>query len=192
MKTHHCIPLALLAIALAMTTGCEAGAAGESGAAGGLGAESVDTCAHLEPWPEDLALIEAEVVAEVNIRRSQTADCNTMGTFESTGPLAMNAQLQCAARLHTVDMLERNFFDHVNPDGEEPWDRITETGYSWGTAGENIAAGQQTAQEVVAGWMSSDGHCANIMDPNFTEIGVGLVKGGSFGTLWTQVFASPL
>jgi uncharacterized protein YkwD len=143
-------------------------------------------------WPDDIASIEAEVVVEVNIRRSQAADCRTMGTFDPTHPLTMDAQLQCAARLHTVDMHDRNFFEHVNPDGEEPWDRITATGYQWGAAGENIAAGQQTAQEVVAGWMSSDGHCANIMDPNFTEIGVGLLKAGAFGSLWTQVFATPL
>ena len=189
MKARRCTVIAFLGLLGAFSLGCEAGSSSSDGAAGA--AESEGVCSAVADWSAEHAAIEALVVVEVNLRRAEGADCNTGGVFEPADPLTMNSQLQCAARLHSLDMLNRNFFDHVNPDEEEPWDRITETGYQWGTAGENIAAGQQSAKEVVAGWMASDGHCSNIMGPDFTEIGVGFVQGGDFGTLWTQVFASP-
>lgn len=85
-------------------------------------------------------------------------------------------------------MSQRNFFDHVNPDGDGPGERIEASTYEWSTWGENIAAGYRTPEAVVEGWMSSDGHCSNIMNPAFTEIGVGYEPDG-FN--WTQVFGAP-
>ncbi len=77
-------------------------------------------------------------------------------------------------------MGEENYFSHDSPGGpcgNDFVDRVEAAGYTgWMTLGENIAAGQTTPQEVVAGWMDSDGHCSNIMEPAFTEIGVGLAQ----------------
>jgi len=71
-------------------------------------------------------------------------------------------------------------------------ERITATGYNWITIGENVAAGYTSAQSVVDGWMTSDGHCANIMNGYFEEVGVGYVYDGSstYGYWWTQNFGA--
>ncbi len=115
------------------------------------------------------------------------------GVFAPTGPLTMNASLRCAARKHSKDMNDRNFFDHVNPDGEDPFERIAKAGYgSFSQQGENIAGGTDSPEATVAGWLASDGHCGNLMSPNYTEIGVGAYEGlGDWTYYWTQTFAKP-
>jgi uncharacterized protein YkwD len=100
-------------------------------------------------------------------------------------------KLRCAARVHSKDMAEEGFFSHTNNDGATPWDRIKAAGYSFSTAGENIAAGYPNPQAVVEGWLDSPGHCKNIMSPAFTEIGVGYYAGGAYDHYWTQAFATP-
>jgi uncharacterized protein YkwD len=141
------------------------------------------------PWTEEAAAFEDRVVALVNAERARGGDCRSAGTFPASGPLVMEDVLRDVARAHSLDMEARRYFDHNNPDGESPFDRIRDAGYSGGfPQGENIAAGQRTPEEVVAAWMSSDGHCSNILEPQYKEIGVGFVAGGRFGTLWTQVF----
>ncbi|MFF8432094.1 sigma-70 family RNA polymerase sigma factor [Streptomyces sp. NPDC016566] len=123
----------------------------------------------------------AQVVALVNKERA-AAGC---------GPLTENAQLEKAAQAHSDDMAARNFFDHTNPDGADPGQRITAAGYRWSTYGENIAMGQQTPQSVMDSWMNSPGHRANILNCSFKEIGVGVHK-GSGGPWWTQDFGAKL
>jgi uncharacterized protein YkwD len=122
-----------------------------------------------------------EVVAETNTQRRR----------HGLDPLTVDARLGAAAQLHTADMLRRSFFSHQNPDGEQVWDRARTVGYPYRKVAENIAAGQRTAAEVVAGWMDSPGHRRNILDGELTQIGVGHVIGGSYGVLWTQVFGTP-
>ncbi|MGW2747795.1 sigma-70 family RNA polymerase sigma factor [Streptomyces sp. NPDC001450] len=123
----------------------------------------------------------AQVVALVNKERA-AAGC---------GPLTENAQLEKAAQAHSDDMAARNFFDHTNPDGADPGQRITAAGYRWSTYGENIAKGQQTPQAVMDSWMNSPGHRANILNCSFKDIGVGVHK-GSGGPWWTQDFGAKL
>lgn len=143
-------------------------------------------------WPEPLPTWEDEVVALVNQARAAGGDCGTNGTFAPTGPLTVNASLHCAARVHSKDMADRNFFSHTNPDGEDPFDRMAEAGYgSYAQQGENIAAGTMTAKDTVDGWLASDGHCANMLDPTYREIGVGAYEGpGEYVYYWTQNFAA--
>ncbi|MCO6436623.1 MAG: CAP domain-containing protein [Phycisphaerae bacterium] len=143
-------------------------------------------CDGVADWEPDFATFEEEVLSLVNERRAAGADCGSAGTFEPAAPLTMNAALRCAARLHSLDMATRGFFDHTNPDGDGPAERIAPTGYQPRTWGENIAYGYATPEQVVAGWMGSDGHCANIMRSSFTEIGVGYEPGQH----WTQVFGA--
>ncbi|WP_353947542.1 CAP domain-containing protein [Sporolactobacillus sp. Y61] len=99
-----------------------------------------------------------------------------------------NAQLAKMARAKSQDMRDRNYFDHQSPTYGSPFDMMKKYGINYRAAGENIAAGQKTPEEVVQGWMNSPGHRANILNANFTTIGVGFVEGGSYGTYWTQEF----
>jgi RNA polymerase sigma factor (sigma-70 family) len=105
------------------------------------------------------------------------------------GPVTQNGKLDTAALRHSQDMAARNYFDHTDPDGKDPGDRITAAGYTWSTYGENIARGQQTPASVMDSWMNSPGHRANILNCSFKEIGVG-VHQGSGGPWWTQVFGA--
>ena len=81
------------------------------------------------------------------------------------------------------------FFAHTNTRGESPFDRIRKVGYPPGAQAENISAGRPSPEAVVAGWMDSPGHCANIMDPTYREIGVGYYPSADMmGHYWTQTF----
>lgn len=106
--------------------------------------------------------------------------------------LTVDATLTSVAQAHSEDMARRDFFDHVNPDGASPFDRMTAARYRYRMAAENIAAGQLTPAQVVDGWMNSAGHRANILNCGLTEIGVGYATGGSHGTYWTQDFGTPM
>jgi len=106
-------------------------------------------------------------------------------------PLAINPELTRAARNHSQDMIDRNFFSHTNPDGNGPAQRAAAEGYPSSYVGENIAAGYWTPQAVMDAWMNSPGHRANILNANYTEIGIGWKQGGSYGVYWTQVFGKP-
>ena len=142
----------------------------------------------LDPWEAE----EADVVALVNEVRATGTSCGSNGDFAPAGPLTASPHLTCAARAHSQDMSERGFFNHVNPDGEGPSDRIDKTGYAWTAVGENIAGGPMTAADAVNGWLASDEHCANLMNPTYKEIGVGLYEGaGQYTFYWTQTFGTP-
>lgn len=135
--------------------------------------------------------LEEDVLVIVNEKRAMGADCHSKGMFGPAGPLTMQPALRCAARKHSADMDARDFFDHTNPDGQSPWDRMAMAGYgAYSNAGENIAAGSPDAAGTMMQWMESDGHCSNIMNPDFQEIGVGYHPGGQYGHLWTQVFGA--
>ncbi|MFE6067440.1 CAP domain-containing protein [Streptomyces sp. NPDC056525] len=119
-----------------------------------------------------------QVIALVNAERAK-AGC---------GPLSANATLTRAAQGHSDDMAARDFFDHTNPDGAGPGERVTAAGYPWSTYGENIAMGQSSPEQVMESWMNSPGHRANILNCDFKEIGVGIHSQG--GPYWTQVFGA--
>lgn len=170
------------------TTGTSTGGTSTTGPAEPDVPEDIPYCQGVVDWDPTWKAREEAIVELVNEYRAQGADCGSKGSFGPAAPLAMQPNLRCAARAHSKDMAERNFFDHVNPDGESPFDRMMKAGYSFFTAGENIAAGNDTAEATMQQWMESDGHCANIMNPDFKEIGVGYHPGGQWGHLWTQTF----
>lgn len=87
-------------------------------------------------------------------------------------------------------MAARNYFSHTSQDGRTVAQRVTATGYVWRTVGENITAGQATPESVVGGWLKSEGHCRNVMNPGFKELGVGYAQGGSYGHYWVQNFGA--
>lgn len=146
-------------------------------------------CADVADWPDSYREFEEEMLVIVNRERAAGANCGGQA-FGAAPPLTMNGALRCAARVHSEDMATQGFFDHDNPGGESPFDRMGRAGYSYLSAGENIAAGQQTPQDVMEGWMDSPGHCSNIMNSDFTEFGGGyfLNDADSYGHYWTQTF----
>ena len=114
--------------------------------------------------------------------------------FGPAPALTWSAALASAALVHSQDMVTANFFSHTGSNGSTFDQRITAAGYSWQTAGENIAAGYPGLSQVMAGWMASPGHCANLMNSSFTQMGLACVKGTSanpYGTYGTQDLAKP-
>ncbi len=120
----------------------------------------------------------AQVLSLVNAERAD-AGC---------GPVRRDGRLEAAASAHSADMAAGDYFAHDSQDGRSFADRVRAAGYTGGAIAENIAAGQSSAAAVMASWMASDGHRANILDCAFTSMGVGYATGGSFGTYWTQDF----
>ncbi|MFF2330463.1 MULTISPECIES: CAP domain-containing protein [unclassified Streptomyces] len=119
---------------------------------------------------------QAAVLALVNQERAK-AGCS---------PVTASAPLTSLAQDFSDDMAARGFFDHTDPDGLSPWDRAAKAGVQ-GLGGENIARGQATAEAVMDSWMNSDGHRANILNCDYTTLGVG-VHYGAGGPWWTQDF----
>jgi len=96
---------------------------------------------------------------------------------QGCGPLRLDSALVEAAGKQASDMVRRHHMDHTNPDGQDPGDRMAAAGYRGSGWGENIAAGYDSAQKVVAAWMNSDGHRKNILNCRFTSIGIGYDAG---------------
>jgi uncharacterized protein YkwD len=135
--------------------------------------------------------IRARVVDLVNDARSHGQRCGSE-RFAAAPPLRASRDLDTAAAAHARDMAHRKFFEHRGTDGSEPRDRVRRVGYQSRLTGENIAFGPESAEEVVAGWLHSPGHCANIMEPRFQDIGVGLAVGKKRGQIyWVQDFGAP-
>jgi uncharacterized protein YkwD len=114
---------------------------------------------------------------------------NAERTAARCDELTVDERLRTAARGHSEDMAANDYFDHDSLDGRSPTDRARAAGYPGGV-GENIAAGYRTPEEVVAGWMDSDGHRRNILDCDYTVIGVGLAYDSGGRPYWTQNFGS--
>jgi hypothetical protein len=119
----------------------------------------------------------AEVISLTNARRAE-GGC---------GPVAAQGELARAAQGHADDMAANDYFDHQSQDGRSPGDRAAAQGYTGNGWGENIAQGQQTPADVVEGWMNSEGHRANIMNCDWTSIGVGY---NAEARTWVQVFGA--
>lgn len=128
----------------------------------------------------NLNTIINEIQRLTNLERSKTG----------AAALSINSLLNQAAQAHAVNMAQTGQFSHViNNIG--PGERITATGYVWQTYGENIAYGYTSPESVMSGWMNSDGHRANILNANFTELGVGYATNSTGRPYWVQVFAKP-
>lgn len=118
---------------------------------------------------------EKEVIRLVNVVRAQNG----------LKPLKENWELSRVARYKSQDMADNKYFSHTSPTYGSPFQMMRDFGLSYRSAGENIAYGQRTPQEVVNAWMNSSGHRANILNSSYTQIGVGYVADGRY---WTQMF----
>jgi uncharacterized protein YkwD len=136
----------------------------------------------------------ADALARINNFRAAPRSCGTEGRFAAAPALVWNNLLQQSATGHSQDMSARNDFSHTSQDGRDLAQRVGAVGYAWLAIGENIAAQPATVAEAMAGWQASDGHCANLMNPAFTEVGLACVPGtatSTYATYWTMNLGKP-
>jgi uncharacterized protein YkwD len=120
---------------------------------------------------------EGRILASLNAQRAKS----------SLPPLVYNGQLTRAARAHANDQARKGYFSHTGQDGSQISDRVQRTGYKYCLIAENLSMGYPSAQGAVQGWMASEGHRRNIMNRNFTDVGIGIGD----GALYVAVFGDP-
>jgi uncharacterized protein YkwD len=130
---------------------------------------------------------QAEVLQRVNALRAAGAVCGTT-TYAAAAPLNWNNLLQQAASDHSGDMAQHNYFSHDSLDGKTFAQRLTDAGYSYSAAGENIAANDTTVELVVNQWLNSPAHCVNMMNPIYRDIGVACARSdtATYSSYWTM------
>jgi uncharacterized protein YkwD len=144
-----------------------------------------DTCEITEQQQHMLDLI--------NAARTQARSCGDE-FYQATTPLSWSCQLADSATMHTTDMTTNNFISHSGSDGLRAGDRLLANGYDWQQYGENLAAGFIFSEQAMEGFLTSPGHCINIMNPDATKFGSYMAFGDNldYQSYWTQVFAAPM
>lgn len=155
----------------------------KSGSSSGGSFDTTDT-----PPAGDLAVL----FELVNRARATARTCGSK-SMPAADPVAWDSDIAEAARLHAQDMADKNYFEHDSLDGRSFVDRIEATAYDGYPGGENIAMGFRTPQDVLQGWLNSPGHCANLMDNDFVDMGLGFASRTDAGytmptTYWVQDF----
>ena len=151
--------------------------------------------------------LKVKYLNAVNNARTQPQDCGTKGSFPATTTLIWNDKLYQAGYEHMQDLIESQTFEHEGSATESDWtgytlgkksdfiERAESYGYKWARLGENLGGGTQLNQveEMVQGWLDSDNHCENLMNPNFTEVGMVMIKNDSslYTHYWGQEFGTP-
>lgn len=136
----------------------------------------------LIPSQADVKTAENNVIRLVNIERGKVG----LPSFKT------NWELSRIARYKSQDMINKGYFSHISPTYGSPFNMIENFGIKFSAAGENIAMGQKTPEQVMIAWMNSPGHRSNILNPAYTEIGVGLAKDNNGSCYWTQMFIKPI
>lgn len=161
---------------LALVAGCTSTASPDAADAD---SSAKYTCRAVADEP---ALIDA-VLTEVNKVRAKA----------DLAPLVIEPLLSAVADDFACEMIREGFLAHTNPKDEvSPGERLTTAGYIFYAMGENLAAGQSSPEEVVADWLASDAHRANILSPEWREVGIAVRQGGDYGWYWVQEFADPV
>jgi len=161
--------------------------------AGAAPAEPATDPGAADPTQQTLPLPDPTSRARSTLTEDVVRLTNAARAQEGLAPLRPNDALMKSAQDYAVALAPGDCFAHDCPPVPAQRDRIAQAGYGgWKRIGENIAAGDRTAEAVMAGWLDSPGHRANILRPEYTEIGVGVATGtGKYGTYWVQVFATP-
>jgi uncharacterized protein YkwD len=144
------------------------------------------------PAPNTQARFAERALLLVNEAREHGMRCGNR-TFAPAPPLALSGGLDAVAFGHAADMAVNNYFEHEDLSGHSPAQRVRAAGYRERLVGENIAYGPQSIDEAISGWLASPGHCENIMDPRFAEMGIASAAGQQprHGLYWVQVLAEP-
>ncbi|WP_221284447.1 CAP domain-containing protein [Mucilaginibacter sp. SP1R1] len=138
-------------------------------------------------YGQSASQFKSDFLYRINLIREKGCNCGVK-FMPPAPPLTWNNKLQDAAMGHAKDMARKNYFDHTSKDGRSMEDRIVFAGYTFKgfksfAIGENIASGQTSIAEVMDGWFKSEGHCKNLMNPDFKEVGVAMYK-----NYWVQDF----
>jgi uncharacterized protein YkwD len=142
------------------------------------------------PPPTESAPNANAMLTAINAARGTARSCGGKN-YPAVSAVKWSTKLEAAARAHSQDMRDRDYFAHEHPSGPKLATRLQSVGYTWSAYGENIAAGYASLNSVMTGWLNSPGHCSNIMSANFTEVGLALVSGGSKRTYWTMDLGKP-
>ena len=144
------------------------------------------------PAAKDRGAVSQRVLALTNEARARSRDCGSM-PFAAAAPLVLSDQLSGVAAAYAHEMARFGYMDHTWHDGSSPAERISRGGYRWREVGENLASGVMTAEEVVAGWLGSPEHCANLMNPRYREMGVayGVNPRDERGVYWAMELGTP-
>lgn len=159
------------------------GNTGTSSTGGNTGSTSTSSSSF---FPAETGNFQVDMLAYVNALRTKGCKCDGV-QMPIVPALKWNILLETAAKRHANDMSSKNFFSHTGSDGSSMSQRITSAGYKWSYASENIAWGYASLPSVINGWVSSAGHCKNMMSASITELGAAKV-----GTYWVQDFGKPL
>ena len=195
------------ALALALLAACGGGgdsppsAALSGAAAAGAGSGAAPSATPSSPAGAataaatcGLSNFAADALARINQVRAAGATCGTRGSYAPATAVTWAPLLTQSGEGHSRDLATLNYFSHTSADGRDLADRVNATGYAWNTLGENIAAGFASVNLVMDGWTASDGHCANLMNPDFTEVGMACVPGATgsvYNTYWTMDLGRP-
>ena len=144
------------------------------------------------PGAAEADQIEARVLALVNEARGQARMCGN-AALAAAQPVKLNARLRTASAAHADEMARLDYFGHTGRDGLQVFERASRTGYAWRAIGENIASGQMQPEAAVQGWLKSPSHCANLMMPGYTDMGLAYAVNpqSEGGVYWVQVFGLP-
>ena len=147
---------------------------------------------HMMPASAQAPTLANRALQLVNAVRARGARCGER-SFGPAPPMKLSGTLGSVAFGHANDMARHNYFEHEDLTGHSPADRVRAVGYQEKLVGENIAYGPESADEVVQGWLDSPGHCENIMDPRFAEMGIAFAAGQSArrGLFWVQLLVAP-
>jgi uncharacterized protein YkwD len=148
--------------------------------------------AYVAPTRAQAPLLATRALELVNEVRARGARCGER-SFGPAPAVRLSGTLAGVALGHASDMAQHNYFEHEDRAGHSPADRVRAVGYHEKLVGENIAYGPKSAEEVVQGWLDSPGHCENIMDPRFAEMGIAYAPGQAVkhGLYWVQLLAAP-
>jgi uncharacterized protein YkwD len=148
--------------------------------------------AYVAPPRSQAPVLAMQALQLVNEVRARGARCGER-SFGPAPPVRLSDALSGVALGHASDMAMHNYFEHEDLTGHSPADRVRAAGYREKLVGENIAYGPMSTEEVVKGWLDSPGHCENIMDPRFAEMGIAFAAGQASkrGLYWVQVLADP-
>jgi uncharacterized protein YkwD len=148
--------------------------------------------AYVVPTRSQAPLLASRALQLINEARARGTRCGER-SFAPAPPVRLSGTLAGVALGHAADMAEHNYFEHQDLTGRSPAQRVRAVGYQEKLVGENIAYGPKSAEEVVQGWLDSPGHCENIMDPRFAEMGIAYAAGRASkrGLYWVQLLADP-
>ncbi len=148
---------------------------------------------NIKPSMKNTPAVTPQLLAQSDIQAQLLQLLNAERQKIGAPPLRISSQLAQAAQRHADDMAKNNFLSHEGSDGSTMESRIQETGYAFSAIAENVAGGQPTPESVIQTWLNSSGHRRNMLNPEYTEIGIGYATNSSsqYTHYWTQVFGTP-